>query len=313
MKLIVFLLFSFHVDAGLFSESAKDYSKDLAKIGDRITRGIKKGTKVNWSCSVNGVNYCEKEKLFVYDTRTKEVEVSGKTLKTFLADLRKVVDSENKCLGKGNEKYHNAKTEKDLIKLSMCLKGIEYKVRSPPFIKPFGIDYRNLVSPKNRDILVTQLEGKANNLKLERLAKEKSEKEIITNKKFNKIQKRRKSKFKGPYLLASHEYVSNPKRFMGRKYKILVIGDRIINLKGNKSSCAFNYLKVVNEGFNKKTGKGNYYFESLKGIACSRAFNIKGQDVSSVTLVVQFDGISKGVNGLGQAMVIPVFKIVEVI
>lgn len=143
------------------------------------------------------------------------------------------------------------------------------------------------------------------------------ENEPVTNSQFKKAQAEmrrveRKKAAKIPYLLPARVYVGNPKAFAKKKYRVLVIGDRILNLIGNSKACGFTYLKIVDQGFAGKTGSGNYYFESAKGTGCSRAVTIRGQDVSSVTLIVQISGTAQMVNKQGQKIIFPTFDIVGV-
>lgn len=121
------------------------------------------------------------------------------------------------------------------------------------------------------------------------------ESEVVSQKAFKKHQKEQaKKKIKVPHIRIANDYIKNHKRFMGKKYKVLVIGDTMAGANGSSKACAFTYLKLVGgTGFEKEMGKGRYYFQSLKGLSCNTLIEMVGDDMSALTLIVQFIGIDK--------------------
>lgn len=138
------------------------------------------------------------------------------------------------------------------------------------------------------------------------------ENEVVTDEQFQKIQKERKAKKeKQPYLIRSVDLVRNAQKYAGKTFKVLVIGDTVVGFNAQNGSCGFNYLKLVDDtGFEDKTGFGQYYIESPKGIGCSRVTNIQGQDVSSITLIVKLTALADAPQN--PAKTIPVLEILKV-
>lgn len=146
-----------------------------------------------------------------------------------------------------------------------------------------------------------------------------AENEPVTNKQFQEHQKKQKQiekqkAKKTPYLLPSSAFntKAQARKRLGEKYRVMVIGDRVMNYRGGPKACGFHYIKVADQGFGKQAGQGYYYFESKGGTGCRRAGSIKGQDVSSVTLTVQMSGLTVFANRMGERKIIPVLDIVDI-
>lgn len=139
-----------------------------------------------------------------------------------------------------------------------------------------------------------------------------SENEVVTQEQFEKIQAEREAKETNvSYLPTSNELVNNPDKYGNKKFKVLVIGDTIVAPTGNSKACNFNYIKLVDDsGFENKTGFGHYVIESLKGIGCKRLIAIKGQDSSSITLLVEFVSFAKAPHK--PSKIIPVLDVIKV-
>jgi hypothetical protein len=139
-----------------------------------------------------------------------------------------------------------------------------------------------------------------------------AESEVVTEKEFKKHQKvQKKKQNKVPFISIANDYVNDPKFFMGKKFKVLVIGDTMIAAHGDSSACAFTYLKLVDDtGFEKEMGKGQYYFQSMKGIGCKQIMQTAGEEMSAVTLIVQFAGLGKMANNPSKME--PLFNIVGI-
>jgi len=333
MKVIlIMILVTSNTYAGLFSESARDYSKNLGKIGDRIVTAVKKGKPVNWSCEVDEVNYCEKDTLKVYDIHKKEVEVKGRDLKAYLDSLKLIEEKERKCLGKDNSKYTSAKSEQDFWKIAKCLKSVKYRFKKPNHINFFGFDPRKIFNSKNRDMIVTQLEGKAHNLKQAKEYKRKKQLEsnVVTNKQFREHQKKVKSRekkyLKYGVIPASTSLISDSSN-RNKSFRILIEASKAHNITAFNGGYSFSYMNLENTGF-RHSGKGQYFLtcKSKKCFDVARwetetykANDAKGTFMKrDILRIKNFDAIVSytgknvdGVNGLGQRIVLPVLSIQE--
>ena len=138
------------------------------------------------------------------------------------------------------------------------------------------------------------------------------ENEVVTHEQFEKIQKQRElNETQVPYLPTENEIMGNPKKYVNKKFKVLILGDTIMGISGNKKFCNFTYTKLVDStGFEEKTGFGLYFVESAKGIGCKRLMRIKGQDVSSVTLLVKFSSLARAPHK--PSKIIPVLDVLKV-
>jgi len=170
-------------------------------------------------------------------------------------------------------------------------------------------EIRNIVN-NNQQAVQDVYNGKHAHKKLD---KSKVENEVVSGKNNNKVieagSKDDKSKYQ--FILPANEYVKNYKPYMGKKYSVFIVGDTIVSPQGNKNGCAFNYLKLVDDtGFEHRTGWGQYYIESGKGIGCARLISIHGQDISTITLIVKFGGLVRAPQDANK--IIPIFDVIGV-
>lgn len=322
--------------AGLFSESASDYDRKLAKIGERILKAETKGEAINWSCEVDGTDFCQKEKLKHYNLAKKEIEVTGSDLKKHLEELKLAKNKEVECMGKDNLNYNNAKTEDEIKKLVTCLKEIKYEYTMPRTVHYFYLDPKKILNPNGRDIAISDLEGKLSLLANAKIqedinGKPEVENEVVTEKDFQKhqqqIKETEKKYAKYPPIPSSKELLSG--KHTGKRFRILIQTDDTQNSEAKGRNYQFTYFNLKDTGFS-HSGYGHYllicnsgnclsrgaYWEQETYTANDSAGTFKTHDVLRIR---NFDAIvettgkkMEGVNGLGQKIVLPVLRIIEV-
>lgn len=322
--------------AGLFSESASDYDKKLAKIGERILRAETKGEAIDWSCEIDGTDFCQKEKLKHYNRSKDEVDISGSDLKKHLEELKQAKTKEVECMGKDNLNYNNAKSEDEIKKLIACLKEIKYEYTMPRTIHYFYLDPKKILNPNGRDIVISDLEGR-----LFLLAKEKQqedingktevENEVVTEKDFKKHQQQIKEterKYaKYPPIPSSVNLLSG--KHTGKRFRVLIQTDDTQNSEAKGKAYQFTYFNLKDTGFS-HSGYGHYLLMCNSGNCLSRGAyweqevytandSVGTFKTHDVLRIRNFDAIVEstgkkleGVNGLGQKIVLPVLHIIEV-
>lgn len=138
------------------------------------------------------------------------------------------------------------------------------------------------------------------------------ENQVITDSQFKKMQKQIEAReTKAPYLPFENEIMNNKKKYVNKSFKVLILGDTIMGFSGNSKFCNFTYVKVVEDtGLEDKTGYGTYFVESSKGIGCKRLARMKGQDISSITLLVKFSSLARAPHK--PSKIIPVLDVIKV-
>jgi len=139
------------------------------------------------------------------------------------------------------------------------------------------------------------------------------EDEPVSLKEFKASQKKQKIK-KYPIILASSVFVMNSKKFIGKQYQIMIMGDGMANMsyfsKLIGRECQFTYYYNFDIGFGKKTGSGNYYFVVPKK-DCAQFNDIADSNISTAHVMVEFEKIVQIVNSAGQTLSLPVFKVIK--
>jgi len=117
------------------------------------------------------------------------------------------------------------------------------------------------------------------------------ETEPVTQKQFEAVQKKQKAKAakrKTPNILPANTYTANSKAYAEKKFHVKVIGDGIINLDSiGGGACGFYLVASQSDGF-KDSGSGTYYLTSKNKNLCGDLMVMKGSDISSMDLIVQF-------------------------
>lgn len=331
MKLFITLLLPGMAYAGLFSDDARDYAQKLAKIGDRIVKAESRSEPIDWSCEIDGTDYCEKETLKHYDLKRKEVEVKGSDLRKHLDELKAIKEKETVCMAS----YETAKSEEEIQNLVTCLKEIKYEYSMPKDIHYFYMDPKKILNSNNRDLLVSSLETKLfaikNDKKQEDInGKDEVENEVVADKDFKKHQQKikeaEKKYGKYPPVPSSQSLLSS--KHAGKRFRILIQSDDTHNARATGKTYQFTYINLADTGFS-HSGYGNYlltcesgnclstgaYWDEEVYTANDAVGTFKKRDVLKIknfNAVVESTGKSmEAVNGLGQKLVLPVLRIIE--
>jgi len=129
----------------------------------------------------------------------------------------------------------------------------------------------------------------------------------------NRAQQARKYRAT-PIIHPSIAYISTPGDHVNKSFRIMIIGDRMLNLgyypKRIARECQFSYLALSDIGFGAKTGRGHYYFVAPKSL-CNKLDDIAGVDIASLDLIITFEKIISLPNPTGHILNLPLFRIIR--
>lgn len=146
------------------------------------------------------------------------------------------------------------------------------------------------------------------------------EDEVVTQKEFEAHQKKQKAedkkkRVKTPDILPSLDLVQNAQKKAGSVFRVMILSGGLMGIKAKKKGgCDFQYLILDDGGFGSITGHGNYAFEIAPKDwkICQRVSDAAEDDISSVTLVVQFTALLDGHNAVGGKITLPVMTVQKV-
>ncbi len=303
--------------ASLFAINAiadvKSDEKELRAIGQRILK-TSQGGATDWSCvGTSGRDFC-KIGADHYNKHKEEIKVTGEQFKAYITSLQKNEAAEKKCLDpvfdKG--KFKSQKWEEYQAAID-CVKVIDYEVAKPDDVDLFYFKATDLFSQHNIEVAVNMLTEKRNELNPK--LKDDVENEVVTKEEFKTAQKEQKEAekkaSKHPAVLAAQTYLSNPKAHVGKKYRIMLLGDGVTGMNCKKGSCEFSYIRLNDAGFGQKEGDGHYRLTCGSRKDCNAIEGIEGQDVSGLDAIVEFRGTVELTTKTGTVLRLPMFTVKE--
>lgn len=146
------------------------------------------------------------------------------------------------------------------------------------------------------------------------------EDEPVTDEQFKAVQKQQKTEdkkkvAKTPTILASTAYLRSPKDHVGKKFRIMMMGENMIGFgcqKKPKPSCDWNYLIGDDGGFGAMVGDGFYSFECSDKKVCMPLEEVAGQETATRTVEVEMINVVEFVDKQGRKRQVPLFKALKI-